>query len=115
MPNVRRAALQAQGAYYVLTGLWPLVSRRSFEAVTGPKSDWWLVQTVGLLAASTGVALIAGARDTRPSGAVCALAGLTALSFAWIDAVHSLRGRISKIYLADAAAEVAFALVIARS
>ena len=115
MPNVRRAALQAQGAYYVLTGVWPLLSRRSFEAITGPKADWWLVQTVGLLAASAGIALLAGSRCERPSGATRTLGALTALSFASIDTLHSLRGRISKIYLADAAVEVAFALLVAPS
>ncbi len=31
------------------TGLWPLVHRRSFEAVTGRKTYWWLVNTVGSL------------------------------------------------------------------
>jgi hypothetical protein len=30
----------AQGAYYVLSGLWPLLSRRSFETLPGPKTDW---------------------------------------------------------------------------
>lgn len=28
-----------QGAYYLATGVWPLVSRRSFERVTGPRTD----------------------------------------------------------------------------
>ena len=37
-----------QGAYYVASGLWPIFHRRSFEAVTGPKKDWWLVVTVGV-------------------------------------------------------------------
>lgn len=111
MPNAR-AALRFQAAYYVVTGIWPLLSRRSFEAVTGPKADWWLVQMVGLLAATVGTALAVGAREERPAPAVRTLAILSALSFAGIDTLHALRGRISKIYLADAAVEAALVLRI---
>lgn len=114
MPNSRRAALQLQALYYIATGLWPLLSRRAFERVTGPKSDWWLVQMVGLLAASTGATLAIGARDERPTQAIRALALLSALSFTGIDVVHSMRGRISKIYLADAVVEIALVILVSR-
>jgi hypothetical protein len=33
--------------YLLATGVWSLVHRRSFERVTGPKEDYWLVQAVG--------------------------------------------------------------------
>src|SRR5437879_6174180 len=33
----------AQGLYFLLTGLWQLLSISSFQAVTGPKHDLWLV------------------------------------------------------------------------
>ena len=111
MPN-SRAALQFQAAYYIITGIWPLLSRRTFEAVTGPKTDWWLVQMVGLLAATVGTAVAVGTREERPSAAVRTLAILSALSFAGIDTVHALRGRISKIYVADAVVEIAIVLTI---
>ena len=39
----------AQGAYFLGTGVWPLVLMPSFESVTGPKVDKWLVRTVGVL------------------------------------------------------------------
>ena len=39
----------AQGAYYLLTGVWPLVSIGTFQRLTGPKADRWLVKTVGVL------------------------------------------------------------------
>src|SRR5215213_7149555 len=42
---VRLARLQA--IFYIVSGVWPFVSIRSFEAVTGPKVDRWLVKTVG--------------------------------------------------------------------
>jgi hypothetical protein len=112
MPNLRRAALQFQAAYYIGTGVWPLASRRAFEAVTGPKVDWWLVQMVGLLAATIGAAIAVGAREEPPSPAMRTLGVLSALSFAGIDIVHSARRRISPIYLGDAAIELALVAML---
>jgi hypothetical protein len=60
--SVRSVAL-IQAAYYVGAGLWSLASIRTFEAVTGPKTDRWLVKTVGvvyLLDAAVELALVAG-------------------------------------------------------
>jgi hypothetical protein len=105
--SVSRVA-QGQAAYYILTGIWPLLSRRSFQAVTGRKRDFWLVQTVGALVGVTGAALATAARDQRSleSPAIRILGIGSALSLATIDAVFVGRRRISPIYLADAAAEV---------
>ncbi len=111
----KRDVLRAQGAYYVATGLWPLVSMRSFEAVTGPKVDKWLVQMVGLLAATIGATLLIGAREEQPDDAVVALAVGSALSFTAIDVVHAARRRISPIYLGDAVCEALIVTGIAWS
>jgi hypothetical protein len=54
-----------QGTYYLATGLWPLASMRSFEAVTGRKRDRWLVRTVGLLAVAFGSLLLRDASRAR--------------------------------------------------
>ncbi|MBV8580277.1 MAG: hypothetical protein JOZ86_06540, partial [Candidatus Eremiobacteraeota bacterium] len=43
--------LRVMAAYYLATGLWPLLDMRSFELVTGRKTDRWLVKMVGALAA----------------------------------------------------------------
>jgi hypothetical protein len=52
-----------QGTYFFMTGVWPLVSIDTFQRVTGPKVDLWLVNTVGVLVAVIGAALIlAGVR-----------------------------------------------------
>jgi hypothetical protein len=85
-----------------LTGLWPIVHLRSFEAVTGPKVDDWLVRTVGLLAASIGISLGAGVFRGQTHGAIGTLALTSALSFAAIDLWYGLSGRIPPIYLIDA-------------
>ncbi len=107
MPGIRRSALCFQALYYLATGAAPFVSRRLFEAVTGPKTDWWLVQMVGLLAMTSGGAIAAGLRTRKISPETLTLAALSAASFTAIDTVHSLRGRISKVYLCDAAVELA--------
>lgn len=107
-----RIVLRLQAVYYVLTGLWPLISIDTFEQVTGPKTDDWLVHMVGLLVAVIGIALWVGSRAERPVGVVVLLAGLSAVSFAAIDLTYALSGRISEIYLLDAAAEAVLLLGI---
>ena len=103
----RRRAIRLQADYYLMTGLWPLVSMRAFEAITGPKTDRWLVKMVGLLAAAIGATLSAGLRSPRLSSETLTLSATSALAFATVDVVYALRGRISKIYLADAVLEAA--------
>lgn len=43
--NLLRFVLLAQGSYYFITAVWPLAHMRSFLAVTGPKTDLWLMGT----------------------------------------------------------------------
>ena len=47
-----------QGGYFLITGVWPLIAMPSFEAVTGPKTDDWLVKTVGGLIAAIAAVLL---------------------------------------------------------
>lgn len=99
----RRRILGGQAVYYGLTGLWPLVHLPSFETVTGPKTDDWLVHMVGLLAAVIGLPLgMAAVQNRAQSSEVFALAIGAALAFAGIDLWYGLSGRISPVYLADA-------------
>ena len=112
MQRVARAALLAQGAFYVLTGVWPLLAMWSFELVTGPKTDDWLVRMVGLLAASIGATLLAAAWRGRVTPEVRLLAVASALSFAAIDLAYALTGRISAVYLLDAGVELLFAAAV---
>lgn len=100
-----QVVLRVQAVFYVITGVWPLLHMRSFERVTGPKTDDWLVHMVGLLAAAIGLALWTGARTTRPAGAIVVLGAASAMSFAAIDLTYALTGRIAPIYLLDAGAE----------
>lgn len=96
-----RAALRAQGAYYVASGVAPFVSRRGFERVTGPKTDWWLVQTVGGLVTAVGASLLQGARRSSPPAELVTVAAGCAATLAAIDVVYVAKGRISPVYLID--------------
>lgn len=101
-----RRLAQAQGVFYVLTGIWPLLHLPSFIAVTGPKTDLWLVQTVGALIAVVGAAVWAAARRREVVGEIVFLAAGSAGALAAVDVVFVLRDVILPIYLADAVVEL---------
>ena len=111
MAAITRWIIGLQGAMYIATGVWPLVHMQSFEAVTGAKTDDWLVHTVGLLLAVIGGVLLTAVMQRRAERLVIALAIGTAIALAAIDIVYVLNGTISRIYLLDAAIE--FAIVAA--
>jgi len=100
-----RRALRLQGGFYLLTGLWPLISMSSFEAVTGRKTDKWLVRMVALLAAVIGLAVLLASRRKRIPGESLLLASGSAAGFAAVDLYYVIAGRISRVYLLDALAE----------
>lgn len=102
-----RTLALVQGIYFGASGVWPLVHMRSFERVTGPKADKWLVRTVGVLVAVIGAVLSASALRRRLPGETAALAAGTAAGLAAIDTIYAGKGRISRVYLADAAVEAA--------
>ena len=93
-----------------MTGLWPVAHYRSFESVTGRKIDDWLVKTIGGVVAAVGATLLASAvrrPGRRPDRSYLRTLGvLTAAALAIADIVYVGRGRISRVYLIDAAVEV---------
>ena len=95
-----------QGVYYLVTGLWPLVAPDSYVKVTGPKTDLWLVQTIGGLVAVVGATLCLAAFRRRLSLELVVLAVGCASVFALAELAFVLQRTISAIYLLDAAAEV---------
>ena len=101
-----RKLAAAHAAYYVVTGAWSVAHRASFERVTGPKREYWLVRLVGGLAAATGASLgaavLTGRR--RPEAAVLALASSAA--FVAAD-VHAARA-VSRVYLGDVVLHAVF-------
>ena len=98
------------GLYYVLGGLWPRVSMRTFEMVSGPKRDRWLVRTTALLMGVIGLVLTMAGLRQRDAVEFPVLGAGSAASLAGIDIVYARRGRISRIYLLDGAIEILLVL-----
>lgn len=97
--------LLVQGVYYFLTGVWPLVSIDTFQMVTGPKMDLWLVQTVGALIGVIGAVMLAGVLRRHAAAEMILLSMASALALMAVDVVFVMRQAIDQIYLLDAAAE----------
>jgi hypothetical protein len=75
---------------------------RSFEAVTGPKQDDWLVRTVGLLVTVIGLVML-----RHRGAAVRDLGAGSALALGAVDVVGVASGRLWGVYLLDAVVEAA--------
>ena len=102
-----RQVLLAQSTYYVVTGAAPFISRRLFETVTGPKREWWLVKTTGVLVTTVGAGTLSAVLRGRQTPEIVAMAAGCAGGLAAIDIAYALRGRISPVYLADALLQLA--------
>src|SRR5712671_3487850 len=113
--SLATALLWLQGPYYLLTGVWPLVSIRTFQLVTGPKTDHlptgreadhWLVMTVGLLVTAIAITLLVAAWRCQMAPEIAVVAIGSALALTAIDVIYVARRVIAPIYLVDAAVEV---------
>jgi hypothetical protein len=100
--------LASHATYILLTGVWPLLDIKSFMLVTGPKTDIWLVKTVGALLIPVSLSMFSYLKDGSEKLPVIILGAGTAISFICIDVYYSLSDTISDIYLADAALEFIF-------
>jgi hypothetical protein len=105
-----RHVAAAQSFFYISTGIWPVVHRRSFERVTGKKVDYWLVETVGAVVAAIGIGLGQAVLQRRPIPREIRTVGVVAaLGLAAIDTLHVGRRRIAPVYMVDAIAEIVLA------
>ena len=104
-PGPADALAVAQGAFYVATGVWPMVHMRSFEAVTGEKTDDWLVKTVGAMIAVAGVTMAAAGLRRRVTPEIALLAAGSAAALAAVDVHYTRKNVIPPIYLLDAVVE----------
>lgn len=102
-PLASRLAV-AQGVFDVVAGMWPIVHLRSFEAVTGPKREGWLVKTVGALVTVVGGALLTAGLRRRVTPELLLLGAGSAAALAVVD-IHYSPQRISPVYLLDAVLE----------
>lgn len=112
MKSLIRLVLFGQGIYYILTGLWPILSPKTFMIVTGPKSEIFLLHTVGALAAAAGVGLTAAAIRRQFGLEIYIFSAGMASAFAAIDIIYYELGRLWAVYLLDALAEIIIIVLI---
>ena len=111
----RRALAMGHGVYWVVSGMWPILDIRSFEAVTGPKVDRWLVKAVAALITVIGAGLVQGARNGRVTPELETVAVGSALGLTAVDFVYVAKRRISPIYLLDAVVHTGLAVAWLRT
>ena len=96
------------GAYFVFGGAWPLLSLSTFEVVTGPKYDDWLVRSVALLLVVAGIILLTQPKRYIERSAVTLAIG-TSFSLGCVAMISSAGGWISSVYFLDGTMHLLFA------
>lgn len=108
MRDIGRLAAALQGTFWTVTGVWPIVHLASFEAVTGPKMDDWLVRVTGLLIAVIGVVLLWAALRPPVGRDTVRLGMLSAAALGIADIVIVATDAVGPIYLLDVPVEALF-------
>ena len=106
-PNDRTCIALLHALFFAIGGVWSVLHRRSFEAVSGPKIDYWLVRTVGGLLTTVGIVLAGAALRDRITPEIRWLAIGTSGVLTAIDVIYTAQRRIRPVYLLDAAANLA--------
>jgi hypothetical protein len=99
-----------QGTYTLITALWALIDIHSFMAVTGPKTDLWLVKTVAVLLIPISVSLILPAFFTSTIWQPLLVGLLSAIGLAIIDFYYSVNNTIDEIYMLDGILQCVFVI-----
>ncbi len=110
--RVRRWLLIAQGSYYLLTGLWPLVHFASFAQAVALRINAFQAQSFGAVLIVIGACLIEAARRGPPDAFATLLGAAVAAAIAVVDLVWLPRLGVSSGLWIDLLIEVAFALVL---
>jgi len=95
-----------QGIYFFVSGIWPILSMSTFLKVTGPKTDLWLVKTVGIILAVIGAVLVVAQINAEINSSIIFLAIGSALSLALVEFIYVAKRVISPVYLGDAFVEL---------
>jgi len=98
----------AQGCYFLIAGIWPLLHIKSFQKVTGRKTDLWLVKTVGVLVIVIGAGLIVAGFRQRFAPELILIAMASVLGLMVVDLVHAFKRVLSPIYVLEAVLEAGF-------
>ncbi|CAN5374820.1 hypothetical protein BH11MYX1_BH11MYX1_02330 [soil metagenome] len=98
--------MRTQGAYYVVTGLWPVVALDHYMRATGQQSHGAVARVLGGVVAGVGVALAAGLIPPRARKWVGAG---TAVALCAGGAYFGATGHGRAVNFTDAAIQAAFA------
>jgi len=98
--------LWLHGLYFAIPSIWPLVHMPSFLAVTRPKTDLWLVQTVALLLLVMSAVFITAALTGEYQTYLGVLAIGSTVAMAWVDIYFATNNVIWNTYLLDAVGEL---------
>ena len=109
--NILYKTCWAQGIYFLITGIWPLLHINSFMAISGPKEDIWLVKTFGIILAAIGMVLISAAASKRINKETFLLAVGAAIVIIIMEVYYVSIGRIWATYLIDAFIELIFVIL----
>lgn len=108
--NILNTVFIVQGAYFVITGVWPIVNIESFIIATGPKQDIWLVHMVALLSISIGLTFLQAA--LRRLRLPLFLGYTVPFSFLIMDIIYVANGTIDVIYLLDGSIQLLFVVLL---
>lgn len=108
IPRSTRLLLITHSAYLLFGGGWPLLSLATFEAVTGPKEEDWLVRSVALLLVVAGIILLRQRTAPIERSAVELALG-TSLSLGAVAVISAAGGWVSPVYFADGTMHLLFA------
>ncbi len=108
----RRWVMLAQGAYYVITGLWPLVHFPSFAEVVGQQINPFQAQAFGAVIIVVGAALIEAARREPPGAYPTMLGTAVASAIAIVSLFWLPRSATSSGLWLDFIVEVAIAAAL---
>lgn len=106
-PDPTRPVIRLQGWWYLLTGLWAFLHRRSFQWVVGHKPDLFQLDATSALFTGVGVTLLAAVRQPRVSDTARLLAVSSALASVAAEWRH--RRVLRPVYLLDALTELGLA------
>jgi hypothetical protein len=108
----RRWLLSGQGAYYVLTGVWPLVHFPSFADAVALRINPFQAQSFAAVIIVVGGSLIEAARREPPGPFPTMLGAATAAAIALISLWWLPRLGTASILWIDVLVEVAFAVFL---
>jgi hypothetical protein len=83
----------------------------SFLAVTGPKTDLWLVQAFGMLVLAQGIVLLTLPMRRTIDVSLVAFGLASSATLAFVDAYFVFANVISSVYLLDGAFELGVAVL----